>query len=372
MSGRADLRMYVEHLFEGRTLDAETIELKEEIYGNLVARFDDYVTQGISEDEAYRRTCEAVTSVDDVLDEKDADAAGERDEQAVGKKLDAEKTRAAGAPVPPGAEAASVGAADKPRHRWSVGKVVGVVALCILGVIVVSAIATQALFAGVNREAATTQDSVEVLTEDDRGTGSSSDGSGDLDTTTNSTTDNTTGTKETTMSDTGLLDTTRLYAIVTNHDQTALASHANAAWPPDGSTLAAVLEGLPLAEWLVSTSAEEQTVLGNTVVAEYEVTVNDHVYDVDDDLLERTLAYNAMAVLALVPDAETVQVRLVENDAEDGDVDLDVYDFRRADVEAILGSSLTAESLDATTWDSLRTLVLSERVGDRIVECGDA
>ena len=37
MSGRSDLRMYVEHLFEGRTLDAETIELKEEIYGNLVA-----------------------------------------------------------------------------------------------------------------------------------------------------------------------------------------------------------------------------------------------------------------------------------------------------------------------------------------------
>ena len=38
MSDRSDIRMHVEHLFEGRVLDAETIELKEEIYGNPVAR----------------------------------------------------------------------------------------------------------------------------------------------------------------------------------------------------------------------------------------------------------------------------------------------------------------------------------------------
>ena len=34
-----ELRMYVEHLFEGKVLTAENIELKEEIYGNLVARY---------------------------------------------------------------------------------------------------------------------------------------------------------------------------------------------------------------------------------------------------------------------------------------------------------------------------------------------
>ena len=69
--------MHVEHLFEGRVLDAETIELKEEIYGNLVARYDDYVAQGMSSDEAYRRTCEAVTSIEDVLGEKDEPTAAE-------------------------------------------------------------------------------------------------------------------------------------------------------------------------------------------------------------------------------------------------------------------------------------------------------
>ena len=42
-----ELRMYVEHLFEGRVLTAEMIELKEEIYGNLVARYEDYVAGGM-------------------------------------------------------------------------------------------------------------------------------------------------------------------------------------------------------------------------------------------------------------------------------------------------------------------------------------
>ena len=110
MSGRSDLRMYVEHLFEGRTLDAETIELKEEIYGNLVARFDDYVGQGMSEDEAYRRTCDAVSSVEDVL--------GEKDEPSADATVVAPASAAADEPEPPapGAEPSSAG----PHKRWPI------------------------------------------------------------------------------------------------------------------------------------------------------------------------------------------------------------------------------------------------------------
>lgn len=62
-----ELRMYVEKLFEGRVLTADTIELKEEIYGNLVARFEDLIAEGASEAEALERTKESITSVDDVL-----------------------------------------------------------------------------------------------------------------------------------------------------------------------------------------------------------------------------------------------------------------------------------------------------------------
>lgn len=63
-----ELRMYVEHLFEGRVLTPENIELKEEIYGNLVARYEDLLADGVDEAEALRRTKESMASVDDVLD----------------------------------------------------------------------------------------------------------------------------------------------------------------------------------------------------------------------------------------------------------------------------------------------------------------
>ena len=65
-----ELRMYVEHLFEGKVLTAENIELKEEIYGNLVARYEDYVASGLSEAEALEKTKASFTSVDDVLAEE--------------------------------------------------------------------------------------------------------------------------------------------------------------------------------------------------------------------------------------------------------------------------------------------------------------
>ncbi len=62
-----ELRMYVEHLFEGKVLTPENIELKEEIYGNLVARYEDLIAEGVSEEEALKRTKESMTSIDDVL-----------------------------------------------------------------------------------------------------------------------------------------------------------------------------------------------------------------------------------------------------------------------------------------------------------------
>lgn len=71
-----ELRMYVELLFEGKVLTADAIELKEEIYGNLVARYEDLVSEGVSESEALRRTKESITNIDDVLEES-ASATGD-------------------------------------------------------------------------------------------------------------------------------------------------------------------------------------------------------------------------------------------------------------------------------------------------------
>lgn len=110
MSGRADIRMYVEHLFEGRTLDSDTIELKEEIYGNLVARYDDYVAQGMPAEEAYRRTCEAVTSVDDVMGAVERGVGAERDAEA---EKSADAGRGVGSAAGAGAGADKSAGADK-------------------------------------------------------------------------------------------------------------------------------------------------------------------------------------------------------------------------------------------------------------------
>lgn len=63
-----EIRMYVEHLFEGRMLTAENIGLKEEIYGNLVARYEDYVAGGMDTAEALEKTKASMSSIDDVIE----------------------------------------------------------------------------------------------------------------------------------------------------------------------------------------------------------------------------------------------------------------------------------------------------------------
>lgn len=75
-----ELRMYVEHLFEGKVLTPENIELKEEIYGNLVARYEDLIASGMDESEAIAQTKESMTSIDDVIIENPTDSSSdERD-----------------------------------------------------------------------------------------------------------------------------------------------------------------------------------------------------------------------------------------------------------------------------------------------------
>lgn len=66
-----EIRMYVERLFEGRMLTAENIELKEEIYGNLVARYEDYVAGGMDPAEALEKTKASMSSIDDVIESVD-------------------------------------------------------------------------------------------------------------------------------------------------------------------------------------------------------------------------------------------------------------------------------------------------------------
>lgn len=128
-----ELRMYVEHLFEGKVLTPENIELKEEIYGNLVARYEDLLSEGVPEADALRRTKESITSVDDVLAVRDAEAmAGNAGNGAEGpgtSASEAESVKASGeafVPREPGAEDGSTCASGSSEcgHHQDVAEVV--------------------------------------------------------------------------------------------------------------------------------------------------------------------------------------------------------------------------------------------------------
>lgn len=102
-----EIRMYVEHLFEGRMLTAENIELKEEIYGNLVARYEDYVAGGMDPAEALEKTKASMSSIDDVIEGiDDARETGCADNGDVAKVDTAETTVLPNAAVAKGASPA--------------------------------------------------------------------------------------------------------------------------------------------------------------------------------------------------------------------------------------------------------------------------
>lgn len=62
-----ELRAYVDTLFARRGDTAENREMKEEIYGNLAARRDDLIAQGMPETEAVRAAKAQLPSLDGVL-----------------------------------------------------------------------------------------------------------------------------------------------------------------------------------------------------------------------------------------------------------------------------------------------------------------
>ena len=229
--------MYVEHLFEGRTLDAETIELKEEIYGNLTARFDDYVAQGMSEDEAFARTCEAVTSVSDMMGEKDEPVgATTAIPTAASAPEPAASTDAPPAPAPDPAPAA-------PRRR-STALVVGIVAI----VLVLASVAGCTVFNMLDAQRAvsdyqsqTSQD-VQLLDQEDD---AASQTTTETDTTNGTAPQDGTGNRYGAPSQSG----TGLVAEVQSHSADELAAYAGTG-SADVTRVEELFRSLPVSEYL--------------------------------------------------------------------------------------------------------------------------
>lgn len=373
MSDRTnDIRMYVEHLFEGRTLTPETIELKEEIYGNLTARYEDYRAQGMSEDEAYARTCEAVTSVDDVLDgEKDASGGTGADETLV-----APLPATSGPGDAPTAASKSVSGTERRGGRiWKVAAAAAVVFVALVCVVAFG------LSAGSGRASQGDPDanaqSVDVgagnVTNAD-GTASAG-GAGDVaggvaeGGTSSDAADGTAAPNGTAAPDgTPVISTDGVTREVASHDAAALSGSVQTSWPVESTSVAQAVGGLPLAGFVSSAGSDANTSLGNVVTVEYGWAKDERVARADGDAVESALTYDAAALLCTFPSADAVQITVRETDSEDGELDVDVYSFRRADIERILSTTLTAERLTDGSWEDLRTQLSTERTYDQVID----
>ena len=383
-----ELRMYVEHLFQGKVLTAENIELKEEIYGNLVARYEDYLAQGLSEAEALTRTKASVPSIDDVLSGDAAlDDAGEAEAAPTTVIPAAEPTvqmakpaaPAAGTPVPPtpasGTSAGAPTVSPKTRPKWPM----------VLGIVAVALIALFGLFEFVidpwldhQEEMTEIQAEQEWREQQNQSKPSTSTTAGnDGDTSSNqgsSTTTGNQGANATGGSQQGMPHfddpedqreweaTTALDSEITGSSIDTLKKYSG-----DSTTKVQLFENLPLGSYVERTGTEQS---GDSFDVRYG-NVNE---DIDGDAIDRAIVYDAVAALCVYSDLNTVNVTVHEQ--YDSEYDVDIFAFERATLEQLLsdasGGSVTQlnsslyESGDQ--WNAVRDLVMRESVYDRATD----
>lgn len=385
-----ELRMYVEHLFEGRVLTQESIELKEEIYGNLVARYEDYVAGGMSEAEALEKTKASFTSIEDVFKEsgeaEDSNAgeaasaeAGERGAASwnagatqaapgaggMGSAAEtAQMPRPEGVPVPPdgvGAEGQATAAAQTasktcaPRKIWPF-VVGGVLAAFILLAIVGTAVFGLIDEADVGEPSSTAQSitqSDSAATDANQGTANGQDSSIIGGGNSNQTFDD--------------LDDQREYEAtkavddaIAAHSIDTLKSYTGNSLPDQG-----FFEHLPLSMYVSSTGSEQGSSASYNV---YYAGVSD---DIDGDGVDRALVYNAVAAFSVYPELQTITFTV--QDADDTAHDANVYSFNRDTLEHAFdnasGGAITQlnSSLykSQESWDQVRDYVTRNHFYDR-------
>lgn len=64
-----ELQKYVESLFSHQKKNSETDDLKEEILSNMIAKKNDLVSQGFSENEAIQKVKESLLSIDELIED---------------------------------------------------------------------------------------------------------------------------------------------------------------------------------------------------------------------------------------------------------------------------------------------------------------
>lgn len=378
-----DLRMYVEHLFEGKVLTADMIELKEEVYGNLVARYEDYVASGMDEAEALERTKASMTDIDEVLEGERADEAVEgsaaapadapapqdaaaptdeaqvqappesavADESAAsgpaGEEAAGEATpRPTGAPVPPDVDgafvqgAAAVGAtpgapAAAPKKRWPI--VIGIIA----AVLAFAVVGSCSLGMFVEPALDYAEDTVENVVDADDAAERAED--------------------------------QREYEMTSDLDD-ATATHQGAGLKPyvgDGAGRTDLVRTLPLGAYLTAEGAEGVGVGGVAF------TYTNVPEAIDGDAIERAILYNAVAMLCVYPDLSSVMVSVAEE--HDSPADADSYRFVRSTLEHAYSNASQGAITQLNTslfeseesWDQVRDYLFREKFRERQLDLAE-
>lgn len=389
-----EIRMYVEHLFEGRMLTAENIELKEEIYGNLVARYEDYIEGGMDAEEALRKTRESMTSIDDVLEGREVIDSEVIDSDAFGSDADANEISSnAGAVAEAAVDEAASGVAgacgfaiEDDEASSSVGEenrvgkrtrtiilasVVGFVVLVVFGLGLKYALVAMDRAEGRGDGAATViQDDVQDSADGDETTSRQDDRAGDLQETSQSSSGDggaaSARNKEVVVDADGTVwvDGERgddLAAAVVNAQPGDISLFQDTD-PSDAANVESLIRLLPMGEW----AADIDVTLGVDVLGLAYREVPDSY---DGDSIDLALSYNTMALFCSMPLLNEVRVTVTESDDP---ADEDYYVFTRDNAQRCFGVRLSSDLMNEAGWHQLKEDNLySRKFAERMVDMAE-
>lgn len=367
-----ELRMYVEHLFEGKVLTPENIELKEEIYGNLVARYEDLIAEGVSEEEALEHTKQSMSSlveIDEDMASDDPSTISSAAAQAEGaaqadsfvqteESTQPDVTLADGTKVIPVSDVEVSGEQavpePQPEKTLDTGKVLkyGLIAFAL---IVLLGIGAKLMLGCVDDAAERGEDQASVVQVDPSPSpqGSSNSQGADANAADNAITvdENGRAWMEGEPGDELLAAVVgATYSDATPYVDTKLE---------DAATVETLLHTLPLGD--LATDIDVTKGSGVLSLAYREVP---EAYD--GDSVDVTLAYNVAVLFSTMPLVNEIQVTV----AEQGEpMDESYYVFTRDDVQGAYGVMLSREMVNESGWRQIKDDHLyARKFAERLVE----
>lgn len=372
-----ELRMYVEHLFEGKVLTPENIELKEEIYGNLVARYEDLIASGLDESEAIAQTKESMTSIDDVLeegaaadDQEDPGIAGESEHGREGADGTAgaeseqgvepvEKTALVpGMPVPPADDPVVEPARldDKAKGTGRRALLLGVLAVFLVIALIMAVLGATGI-----------EDVNEPEVEIDNSALHVSDGKGNS------------------------VDVTPEDGVVIKGGDDSIVVDANGGVSYDGEPADDLLLSVvnspsgdvkPYVDTDLSDAAKVEALVRALPMHEYACDIDttkgvdalglayrELPETVEGDSVDAALAYNVTALFCALPTVNEIQVTTTERDEPQDETYLV---FKRDDVQQRFGVRLDGEMVNEAGWKQIkRDNLYKSRFIDRMVDAAE-